>query len=113
MRANAVVGWIMLVVVIGAGVIASQTDDRMTRLVCTAVALLMLGWYAVKGHLIDGWIGSSYREMAREISEVEKVIGSWEYPDGRIVPEAERGEILARHQRLIEKIRFHPEAPER
>jgi hypothetical protein len=113
MQASQIAGLVAFVVMLGAGFLSQHADSNVERMAWYALAIGALLWYIIKGHDLKGWVGDSYQEMKDEISRLERLMARWEHSDGRSIPSEERSKIQARHQRLIEKIHFHPDAPRR
>lgn len=111
MHAREVAGVLSFIVMVGAGFLSENADSRLERGVWYAVAVGALIWYVVKGSSLKGWIGDSYQEMKEEIARLERFMEKWEYSDGRSIPFEKRSEIQERHNKLIRKIHFHPDAP--
>jgi hypothetical protein len=111
MRASDLAGIASGCVFFGAGLLAQYVHDPLAGKLLYFTAVGAIVWYAWKGHNLEGWIGPSYREMLKEIRRLEALSANWRYPNGSEVPFDKRGAILVDHQRLIEKIRFHPDNP--
>jgi hypothetical protein len=111
MTASELAGAAAVSVMIGAGVLSGFVDDPFAKKGLYLFALAAIVWYAWKGHSLKGWVGDSYADMAKEIERLESLSANWHYANGQEVPFEKRDEILQKHQRLIEKIQFHPDNP--
>lgn len=113
MTASEVAGAAAFAVMLGAGLLSAYVDEPAAKKLLYALAVAAIVWYAWKGHALKGWIGDSYAEMVKEIGRLEALSSNWQYSNGQEVPFDERSKILQRHQKLIEKIKFHPDNPRR
>ena len=111
MTASELAGAASFAVMLGAGLLSEAVDDPLIKKGLYALAVAAVVWYTWKGHNLKGWIGDSFAEMTKEIERLESLSANWRYANGDDVPLEKRREILKTHQRLIEKIQFHPDNP--